>query len=162
MEFTHFNEEGNARMVNISSKDITHRTAVARGTIHVTDEIMDAILGQKIVKGDVLTVAQVAGIMAVKKTGDTIPLCHTLLITGADIRFEVRRDAKEIDVWCSVENDGKTGVEMEALFGASTALLTIYDMCKAIDKGMVISDVRLVSKSGGKNGYVEESDEGCI
>ena len=159
MEFTHFSEEGNARIVDVSDKKVTHRTAEAGGTIRVTDEIMDAVLGRKLVKGDVFTIAQIAGIMAVKKTSDIIPLCHTIIITNTDITFKVREESNEIDVRCRVESDGKTGVEMEALTGASAALLTIYDMCKAIDKGMVISDIRLYSKSGGKSGYVHDSGE---
>ena len=156
MEFTHFDSEGNARIVDVSGKDVTHRMAVAGGAIRVSHEIMDAVLGKKIKKGDVFTVAQIAGIMAVKKTPELIPLCHTLMITNVEVTFEVHEEQNEIEVRCRVENDGKTGVEMEAMVGASTALLTIYDMCKAIDKGMVIENVRLICKSGGKSGQYEE------
>ena len=156
MEFTHFDSQGNARIVDVSQKEVTHRVAEAAGTIKVSQEIMDAILGKKLKKGEVFTVAQIAGIMAVKKTPELIPLCHSLAITNAEVTFEVHEERNEIDARCKVETDGKTGVEMEAMTGVSTALLTIYDMCKAIDKGMIISDVRLVMKSGGKSGLYEE------
>ena len=133
MEFTHFDEQGNARMVDVSGKEITRRVAVAEGTISVSREVMDAIKGNKVKKGDVLTVSQVAGIMGTKRPPDLIPAC-------------------KIKAICRAVTDGKTGVEMEALTGVSTALLTIYDMCKAIDKRMVISEIHLVSKEGGKSG----------
>ncbi|MBQ9014810.1 MAG: cyclic pyranopterin monophosphate synthase MoaC [Firmicutes bacterium] len=152
MEFTHFDDNGNARMVDVSDKDVTHRIAIAEGTISVSREVMDAIAGHKVKKGDVLTVAQVAGIMATKRTSELIPMCHPLSLTNAAVTFEVDGDACEIKAICRAVTDGKTGVEMEALTGVSTALLTIYDMCKAIDKRMVIRDVHLVEKSGGKSG----------
>ena len=152
MEFTHFDEKGNARMVDVSEKDITHRVAVAEGTISVSGEVMDAIRGGKVKKGDVLTVSQVAGIMGTKKTPELIPMCHPVALTNAEVTFEVDTDACEIKAICRAVTDGKTGVEMEALTGVSTALLTIYDMCKAIDKRMVINDIHLVSKEGGKSG----------
>ena len=152
MEFTHFDENGNARMVDVSEKEITHRVAVAEGTIAVSREVMDAIRGHKVKKGDVLTVAQVAGISATKRTSELIPMCHPLSLTNAAVTFEVDEEACEIRALCRAVTDGKTGVEMEALTGVSTALLTIYDMCKAIDKRMVIRDVHLVEKSGGKSG----------
>ena len=152
MEFTHFDEKGNARMVDVSEKDITHRVAVAEGTISVSGEVMDAIRGGKVKKGDVLTVSQVAGIMGTKKTPELIPMCHPVALTNAEVTFEVDTDACEIKAICRAVTDGKTGVEMEALTGVSTALLTIYDMCKAIDKRMVIYDIHLVSKEGGKSG----------
>ena len=152
MEFTHFDEKGNARMVDVSEKDITHRVAVAEGTISVSGEVMDAIRGGKVTKGDVLTVSQVAGIMGTKKTPELIPMCHPVALTNAEVTFEVDTDACEIKAICRAVTDGKTGVEMEALTGVSTALLTIYDMCKAIDKRMVIYDIHLVSKEGGKSG----------
>ena len=159
MEFTHFDDKGNARMVDVSNKDITHRIAEAAGTIRVSPEVMDAVLGKKIKKGDVFTVSQIAGIMALKKTSELIPLCHNINIIKGDISFEVHEDKGEIEVRCTVETDGKTGVEMEALVGASNALLTIYDMCKALDRSMVIGDLRLVRKFGGKSGIYEESAE---
>lgn len=152
MEFTHFDEQGNARMVDVSEKEITHRVAVAEGTISVSREVMDAIKGNKVKKGDVLTVSQVAGIMGTKRTSDLIPMCHPLSLTNASVVFEVDEDACEIKAICRAVTDGKTGVEMEALTGVSTALLTIYDMCKAIDKRMVIKEIHLVSKEGGKSG----------
>lgn len=152
MEFTHFDDKGNARMVDVSDKDVTHRIAVARGTISVSREVMDAIAGHKVKKGDVLTVAQVAGIMATKRTSEWIPMCHPLSLTNAAVTFEVDEETCEIQAICRAVTDGKTGVEMEALTGVSAALLTIYDMCKAIDKRMVIRDVHLVEKSGGKSG----------
>ena len=152
MEFTHFDEQGNARMVDVSGKDATHRVAVAEGTISVSREVMDAIKGNKVKKGDVLTVSQVAGIMGTKRTPDLIPMCHPLSLTNAEVNFEVDEEACEIKAICRAVTDGKTGVEMEALTGVSTALLTIYDMCKAIDKRMVIKDIHLVSKEGGKSG----------
>lgn len=152
MEFTHFDEQGNARMVDVSGKEITHRVAVAEGTISVSREAMDAIKGNKVKKGDVLTVSQVAGIMGTKRTPDLIPMCHPLSLTNAELTFEVDDEACKIKAICRAVTDGKTGVEMEALTGVSTALLTIYDMCKAIDKRMVISEIHLVSKEGGKSG----------
>ena len=152
MEFTHFDEQGNARMVDVSGKDITHRVAVAEGTIAVSREVMDAIRGNKVKKGDVLTVSQVAGIMGTKRTPDLIPMCHPLSLTNAEVTFEVNDEAGEIKAICQAVTDGKTGVEMEALTGVSTALLTVYDMCKAIDKRMVIKEIHLVSKEGGKSG----------
>ena len=152
MEFTHFDEQGNARMVDVSEKEITHRVAVAEGTISISREVMDAIKGNKVKKGDVLTVSQVAGIMGTKRTSDLIPMCHPLSLTNASVVFEVDEDACEIKAICRAVTDGKTGVEMEALTGVSTALLTIYDMCKAIDKRMVIKEIHLVSKDGGKSG----------
>ncbi len=152
MEFTHFDEQGNARMVDVSDKEVTHRVAVAEGVIVVSREVMDAIKGNKVKKGDVLTVAQVAGIMGTKRTPDLIPMCHPLSLTNAAVTFEVDEEACEIKSVCRAVTDGKTGVEMEALTGVSTALLTVYDMCKAIDKRMVIKEIHLVSKEGGKSG----------
>lgn len=151
-EFTHFDENGNARMVDVSDKKITRRTASAEGTIRVSREVMDAVTEGRVEKGDVLTVAQVAGIMGTKRTADLIPMCHLLNLTGADITFRTDREESTITVSCTVRTEGKTGVEMEALTGASVACLTIYDMCKAIDRRMVIEDIHLVEKSGGKSG----------
>ena len=151
MEFTHFDDKGNAYMVDVSGKDVTHRVAIAEGTIAVSREVMDAVLGHKVKKGDVMTVAQVAGIMGTKRTSDLIPMCHPLSLTNAAVTFEVDEEACEIKAICRAVTEGKTGVEMEALTGVSTALLTIYDMCKAIDKRMVIREIHLVEKSGGKS-----------
>lgn len=152
MEFNHFDSKGNARMVDVSEKDITRRAAVAEGTIEVSREVMDAITGGRVKKGDVLTVAQMAGIAGTKKTADLIPMCHPLALTNVEVTFEVDREAGEIKAVCRVQVDGKTGVEMEALTGVAAVLLTIYDMCKAIDKRMRIRDIHLVEKSGGRSG----------
>lgn len=154
-EFTHFDDKGNAYMVDVSGKDITKRTAVATGRISVSGEVMDAVLGHRIKKGDVYTVAQVAGIMGTKKTSELIPMCHPLSLANASVTFETDAEAGEIRVFCTAVTEGKTGVEMEALTGVSVALLTIYDMCKAIDKRMSIGDIHLLSKSGGKSGDFE-------
>lgn len=150
--FTHFDEHGNAIMVDVSEKEVTSRTAVASGKICVNEDVMDAILNQKVKKGDVLGVARVAGIMAVKQTPNLIPMCHTLLISKCSVDFEIDSEKLEIKAICTVKVDGKTGVEMEALTGVSVTLLTIYDMCKAIDKRMEMKEIRLESKEGGKSG----------
>lgn len=150
-EFTHFDKNGNAYMVDVSDKNISRRTAVAKGTIKLSEEAMAAVLGNKIKKGDVLTVAQVAGIMGSKKTAELIPMCHPLSLTNSKVTFEIDEEDCEITAFCTAATEGRTGVEMEALLGVSTALLTIYDMCKAIDKGMIIGDICLVSKKGGKS-----------
>lgn len=152
MEFTHFDDKGNAVMVDVSDKDITERIATAEGTIKMSEEAMNAILGHKVKKGDVLTVAQVAGIMGTKQTSSLIPMCHPLNLTNAKVEFEVNQEACQVKAICTAKLSGKTGVEMEALTGVSVALLTIYDMCKAIDKRMVLGDIHLVEKSGGKSG----------
>ena len=150
MEFTHFDENKNAVMVDVSDKDITDRVAVATGKITLCDEAMEAIKGRKIKKGDVLTVAQVAGIMGQKRTSELIPMCHNINLTGSKITFEI--EGNDIVVFSKAKTAGQTGVEMEALMGVNIALLTVYDMCKAIDKRMLISDVHLVEKKGGKSG----------
>lgn len=151
-EFNHFDQNGNAVMVDVSGKNITTRTASATGTIRVNREIMDAVVHQKVKKGDVLGVARVAGIMAAKRTWELIPMCHPLAIRKCSIDFETDEEKLEIRVISYVKVEEKTGVEMEALTAASVALLTIYDMCKAIDKHMEITDVHLVTKTGGKSG----------
>ncbi len=150
MEFTHFDENKNAVMVDVSDKDITDRVAIATGRITLCDEAMEAIKGRKIKKGDVLTVAQVAGIMGQKRTSELIPMCHNINLTGSKITFEI--EGNDIVVFSKAKTAGKTGVEMEALMGVNIALLTVYDMCKAIDKRMLISDIHLVEKKGGKSG----------
>ena len=157
-EFTHFDDMGNARMVDVSDKEVTRRTATAVGTVTVSREVMDAVLGRKVKKGDVFTVAQTAGIMGTKRTSDLIPMCHPLNITKAKVECEPvgageREDGRvgiHITTTCGVT--GKTGIEMEALTAASVACLTVYDMCKAVDRGMEIMDVRLLKKDGGKTG----------
>ncbi len=152
MEFTHFDELGNARMVDVSDKSVTGRMALAVGTIRMNGETFSAITGGKVRKGDVLTVAQVAGIMGTKKTSDLIPMCHVLCLTNARVTFELYPENGTIKAFCCVKTDGRTGVEMEALTGVTTALLTIYDMCKAIDKRMTIEDIHLIEKHGGRSG----------
>jgi len=151
-KLTHFDAEGNAVMVDVSGKNITSRTAVASGKIRVNESVMKAVLAGTVAKGDVLGVARVAGIMAVKQTASLIPMCHTLLITKCGIDFEIDEEKLDIKAVCTAKVEGKTGVEMEALTGVSVALLTIYDMCKAIDKRMEINEIHLESKSGGKSG----------
>jgi len=152
MTFTHLDKEGNAIMVDVSDKEITSRTAIACGKILVNEEIIASIKDNTNKKGDVLAVARVAGIMAAKKTSELIPLCHLLMLTKCTIDFEIKEAERAIIATCTVKTDGKTGVEMEALTGVQIALLTIYDMCKAIDKRMVFSDIHLVEKTGGKSG----------
>ena len=152
-EFTHFDEKGNACMVDVSDKEVTRRTAIARGRIHLNQEAMDAVLGHRIKKGDVFTVAQIAGIMGTKRTAELIPLCHPLSMTSVTVTFEVDEKAGEIAAVCKASTDGRTGVEMEALTGVSLSLLTIYDMCKAIDRRMRITDIHLAEKSGGRSGH---------
>ena len=152
MEFSHFDEDGNAVMVDVSGKEITQRRALAEGKIRVSREVFEAIAGRKVKKGDVLTVAQVAGNMGTKRTAELIPMCHLLNLTNSEVRFEMNPEELEIKAFCQVKTEGKTGVEMEALTGVSTAFLTIYDMCKAIDKRMVIEEIHLCEKSGGKSG----------
>ena len=151
--FTHFDENGNAVMVDVSGKDITERIAEACGTIAVSKEVFQAVTAGTVKKGDVLTVAQVAGIMGCKKTSDLIPMCHPLNLTKVNLTFESDAEACTFTARCTVKTEGRTGVEMEALTGVSTALLTVYDMCKAIDKRMVIRDIHLVEKQGGKSGH---------
>lgn len=152
MDFTHFDAKGNARMVDVSEKAVTSRTAVAEGTIQLSRVAFDAVEQKTVKKGDVLTVAQVAGIMGCKRTAELIPMCHLLNLTNATLTFAPDLERCEIRATCTVKVDGKTGVEMEALTGVSVALLTIYDMCKAIDKRMEIRDIHLVEKHGGKSG----------
>lgn len=153
-ELTHFDDHGNAVMVDVSNKDITARTAVAKGRIMVNTDVMEAILNHTVKKGDVLGVARVAGIMAVKNTSSLIPMCHPLAINKCQIDFEVHKETGSIQAVCLVKTEGKTGVEMEALTGVTVALLTVYDMCKAIDKNMEITDIFLEKKTGGKSGDI--------
>jgi len=153
-DFTHFNQEGRAKMVDVSDKPETARTAIARSSITVSHEIYEKITANKMKKGDVLAVAQVAGIMAAKKTWDIVPMCHPISLTGVDISFAWKEEKEQyiLLIDASVKTKGNTGVEMEALTAASVCALTVYDMCKAIDKGMVIGETYLVEKTGGKNG----------
>jgi len=151
-KLNHFDSNGNAIMVDVTEKNITQRQATASGKIFVNDETFKKIVEGNMSKGDVLGVARVAGIMATKKTSDLIPMCHPLMLTKSKIDFEFNEEEKSITAISLVKLAGKTGVEMEALTGVNVALLTIYDMCKAIDKNMVISDIHLVEKTGGKSG----------
>ena len=149
-ELTHFNDQGRARMVDVTGKAVTHRTAIARGEIHMNGETFSRIQAGTIKKGDVLAVAQVAGIQAAKHTWELIPLCHPAPLTGVDVTFTLTDTAVEIraEVRCT----GVTGVEMEALSAVSAAALTVYDMCKAVQRDMEITNIRLLEKTGGKSG----------
>lgn len=157
-DFTHFNEQGRARMVNVGEKPVSDRTAVAAGRVYVNDVTFDLIKSGGMKKGDVLSVAQVAGIMGAKKTPDIIPMCHPIMINGIDIDLSLNEDLLAVEVTASVTVDGKTGVEMEALSAVSIACLTVYDMCKAVQKDMVISDIRLLRKTGGVHGDFEREE----
>ncbi len=154
-KLTHLDDEGNAVMVDVSDKEITERTATAKGRVSMQPETMALIQEGGVKKGDVLSVAQLAGIMGAKRTPDLIPLCHPLDLTSVsvDLTCDAERNAVEISATCKLE--GKTGVEMEALTAVAVAALTVYDMCKAVDRGMRISDIRLVHKAGGKSGTFE-------
>ncbi|MGB8455515.1 MAG: cyclic pyranopterin monophosphate synthase MoaC [Anaerocolumna sp.] len=151
-KLTHFDGQGNAIMVDVTDKEITEREAVAKGSIKVNHTVLDYIKNGEVKKGDVLAVARIAGIMATKRTSDLIPMCHPLMLTNSIIDFEIDEADSQITVSCTVKLAGKTGVEMEALTGATVSLLTIYDMCKAIDKSMEITSVYLAEKTGGKSG----------
>lgn len=155
MELTHINEQGRAKMVDVSGKQETVREAIARGNIYMKKETLEKIKEGTVKKGDVLSVAQVAGIMAAKKTSDIIPMCHPIMISGCDIGFTLNFEENKIEITSTVKCTGQTGVEMEALTAVTAAGLTIYDMCKAIDKEMIISDVMLLKKTGGKTGLFE-------
>ncbi|MEH7384539.1 cyclic pyranopterin monophosphate synthase MoaC [Bacillus sp. JJ1521] len=151
--FTHFNEQGRAKMVDITEKSDTVRTAIAKSSITVNKLIYEQIINNEVSKGDVLAVSQVAGIMAAKKTSELIPMCHPLALKGVDIRFSwTTQDEYILHITVTVKTKGSTGVEMEALTSASVCALTVYDMCKAVDKGMVIGPTYLAEKTGGKNG----------
>jgi len=150
--FTHFDEHGNAAMVDISGKQQAARCAVAEGWIKMSAPCYQAVYGGSIKKGDVLGVARIAGIMAVKRAATLIPLCHTILIEKAAIDFDFDDDSRQVTARCTVHTTGATGAEMESLTGVSVCLLTIYDMCKSLDKGMEIGGIRLLEKTGGKSG----------
>jgi len=152
-ELTHFNAAGEAHMVDISAKTDTDRTAVTEGSIEMDINTLQHIIDGENKKGDVLGIARIAGIMASKKTADLIPLCHPLPITHVDIKLEPDTQYNRVNCITTVTTSGKTGVEMEALTATQIALLTIYDMCKAVDRGMTINGVRLVEKKGGKSGH---------
>ncbi len=151
-KLTHFDEAGRARMVDVSAKEVTTRIAIASGEIHMQPETLIHIQQGKLKKGDVLAVADVAAVMGAKKTPDLIPMCHPLMLSGIDVSFSELVEGCGLRVEVSVKCNGKTGVEMEALTAVSAALLTIYDMCKAVDKGMALSNICLDEKKGGKSG----------
>lgn len=159
-KLNHFDSNGNAVMVDVSEKPVTHRTAIATGSILVGKEIMERLTEGNVAKGDVLGVARVAGIMAVKHTSDLVPMCHPLSVTKCTVDFQLEKEQGRIHTFCTVKTDGKTGVEMEALTGVQVTLLTIYDMCKAIDKHMVMTDIHLVEKTGGKSGDFSFKEKG--
>ena len=154
-DFTHFNETGRARMVDVSEKAATVRTAVAAGRVCMNRETFELVKSGGMKKGDVLGTAQIAGVMAAKKTAELIPMCHTLLLTGVDLAFDLNESDCAVDITATVKCTGVTGVEMEALTAVSVAALTVYDMCKAVQKDMIITDVRLLKKTGGKSGTFE-------
>lgn len=158
MEFTHFNEDGKAKMVNVSHKEKTFRTATAKACVYVNQETLKMIQTGGIQKGDVLAVSQVSGIMASKKTSDLIPMCHPLMIDGCDISFHIDEEKSMIEITSYLKCFEKTGIEMEALTAVSIAALTIYDMCKAIQKDIRIGDIRLVEKTGGKSDYRSDGE----
>ena len=159
MSFTHLDNKGNAIMVDVGGKEHSQRKAVSKGRIKMSRECFDMVVGGQTKKGDVFAAARIAGIMAAKRTSELIPLCHTLLITSVSIDFNLidnhmTGDSCEVEAACTVGTTGQTGVEMEALTGVSVALFTIYDMCKAVDKSMVINGIYLSSKTGGKSGDI--------
>ena len=156
MELTHFNEQGRARMVDVSEKAVTYRTARAAGRVWMNPETLEKVRQGGMAKGDVLAVAQVAGIMAAKRTWELIPMCHPLPLTSIDITFAFQSDA--LDIRAQVKCSGETGVEMEALTAVSAAALTVYDMCKAVQRDMVIDQIRLLEKTGGKSGVFRREE----
>ena len=157
-DFTHFNEQGRAKMVDVGEKNISRRVAVAAGRVLVNADTFALIQSGGMKKGDVLTVAQIAGVMGAKRTPDLIPMCHPILMDGIDLQLHLDAQRLSVEIEAKVSCDGRTGVEMEALTAVSTAALTVYDMCKAVQKDMVITDIRLCSKTGGVHGdyYREE------
>lgn len=159
MDFTHFNEQGRARMVNVGEKSPTRRTATAAGRVLVNRETFALIQSGGIKKGDVLTVAQIAGVMGAKRSADIIPMCHPILMDGVDLRLTLNEDRCSVEIQATVSCNGRTGVEMEALTAVSVAALTVYDMCKAVQRDMVIENIRLLSKTGGVHGDYLRKDE---
>ncbi len=156
-EFTHFNEQGRAKMVDVGEKPVSQRRAVAAGRVLVNEKTFALIRSGGMKKGDVLTVAQIAGVMGAKKTPDLIPMCHPILMDGIDLELHLDESRCSVEITATVTCDGRTGVEMEALTAVSTAALTVYDMCKAVQKDMTITDIRLVRKTGGVHGdYLRE------
>ncbi|MEO2239986.1 cyclic pyranopterin monophosphate synthase MoaC [Dorea sp. YH-dor226] len=158
-DFTHFNTQGKAKMVDVGEKEISHRRAVAAAAVKVNAETFRLIQTGGMKKGDVLTVAQIAGVMGAKKTSELIPMCHPIAIHGIDLSFHMDEENCRVEIEASVSCDGKTGVEMEALTAVTTAALTVYDMCKAVQKDMEITDIRLLEKSGGVHGDFKREDQ---
>ncbi len=157
-DFTHFNEQGRAKMVDVGEKAPTRRKAVAAGRVLVNAQTFELIRSGGMKKGDVLTVAQISGVMGAKRTPDLIPMCHPILMDGINLELRLVEEALAVEITATVSCDGRTGVEMEALTAVSVAALTVYDMCKAVQKDMVISDIRLLAKSGGVHGdFVREA-----
>ena len=152
MDFTHFNDQGRARMVNVGEKGVTERRAVAAGRVLLNRETFELIRSGGVKKGDVLTVAQIAGIMGAKRTPDVIPMCHPINLSGIDLKLSLNEERLSVEIMATVSCAGRTGVEMEALTAVSVAALTVYDMCKAVQRDMVIDQIRLLSKSGGVHG----------
>ena len=157
-DFTHFNEQGRAKMVDVGEKDITSRSATAAARVLVSPETFEKIKTGGMKKGDVLTVAQIAGVMGAKRTPDLIPMCHPIQITSIDLDLSLDETRFSVEIYATVSCTGRTGVEMEALTAASTAALTVYDMCKAVQKDIVISDIRLIQKTGGVHGDFHRED----
>lgn len=156
-DFTHFNEQGRAKMVDVGEKPVSVRTAAAAARVLVNERTFELIRSGGMKKGDVLTVAQIAGVMGAKRTPDIIPMCHPILIGGINLELHLDEERRSVEIEASVSCDGRTGVEMEALTAVSTAALTVYDMCKAVQKDMVITDIRLLRKTGGVHGDFERS-----
>ena len=152
MDFTHFNDQGRARMVDVGEKGVTERRAVAAGRVLLNRETFELIRSGGVKKGDVLTVAQIAGIMGAKRTPDVIPMCHPINLSGIDLKLSLNEERLSVEIMATVSCAGRTGVEMEALTAVSVAALTVYDMCKAVQRDMVIDQIRLLSKSGGVHG----------
>jgi len=157
-DFTHFNEQGRAKMVDVGEKPLSQRVAVAAGRVLVNEQTFALIRSGGMKKGDVLTVAQIAGVMGAKKTPDLIPMCHPILMDGIDLELHLDESRLSVEIQATVRCDGRTGVEMEALTAVSTAALTVYDMCKAVQKDMTITDIRLLSKTGGVHGDYHRPD----
>lgn len=159
-DLTHLDPDGNAVMVDVSNKQVTERSATAAGSVYMLPETLKLILNSKVKKGDVLSIAQLAGIMGAKKTSDLIPLCHQLDLTSVQVKLACDEDRNSVDITATCKLAGKTGVEMEAITAVTIAALTVYDMCKAVDRGIRLSNIRLVHKEGGKSGIYTEVNDG--
>lgn len=158
-DLSHVDEHGKASMVDVSEKPVTARYARARGSVIVRESTLEAIMENRMAKGDVLAAARIAGIMAAKRCDEMIPLCHSVPLDIVEITFDLRADASQVDIESSVSCHGRTGIEMEALLAVSIAALTVYDMVKAVDRTAMISDIRLIEKSGGKSGHFIRKDD---